>query len=173
MNHVNLDAIKKTIEVFLKEPAKAIKENVVNGEWVMEESGPQFKANLSYENGSAVLTMDNPTPMGGTGSAPNPLQYCLFGTASCFASTYVMVATQKGVAIEKLSIQVKNTVDMTRPLGISKNPLTEGVKITLTVKSKASEGLLKEIENLSREQCPAVYCLTNPIPLSIELINEK
>jgi uncharacterized OsmC-like protein len=84
-----------------------------------------------------------------------------------------MVATQKGVEIEKLSIQVKNTVDMTRPLGISKNPLTEGIKITLTVKSKASGEVLKEIEDLSREQCPAVYCITNPIPLSVELIAEK
>jgi uncharacterized OsmC-like protein len=173
MNHVNLDAIRKTVEVFTKEPEKAVKENVVNGEWVMEESGPQFKATLSYEKGSATLTMDNPTPMGGTGSAPNPLQFCLFGMASCFASTYVMVATQKGVVIDKLSIQVKNTVDMTRPLGISQNPLTDGVRISLTVKSKANESLLKEIEAHSREQCPAVYCLTNPIPLSIELITEK
>jgi len=173
MNHVNLEAIKKTVELFSREPEKGIKENVLNGEWVMEESGPQFKASLSYEKGSAILTMDNPTPMGGTGSAPNPLQYCLFGMASCFASTYVMVATQKGVAIEKLSIQVNNTVDMTRPLGISKNALTDGVKITLKVKSQARGELLKEIENLSREQCPAVYCLTNPIPLSVELITEK
>lgn len=173
MNHVNLDAVKKTIEIFSREPEKALKENVLNGEWVTGASGPQFKADLTFEKGSAVLTMDNPTPMGGTGSAPNPLQYCLFGMASCFASTYVMVATQKGVEIEKLSIQVKNTVDMTRPLGISKNPLTEGIKITLTVKSKASGEVLKEIEDLSREQCPAVYCITNPIPLSVELIAER
>jgi hypothetical protein len=49
MNHVNLEAIKKTVELFSREPEKGIKENVLNGEWVMEESGPHFKASLSYE----------------------------------------------------------------------------------------------------------------------------
>ena len=170
MNHVNLEALKKTLAAFTADPSKAKKENVLAGDWNMAGTGPQFSARVSFEKGSAVLEMDNPEPMGGTGLAPGPLQYCLFGMASCFAGTFMMVATQEGVAVESLSIRVENTVDMTRPLGLTRNPLTDGVKITLTVKSPASQEVLEAIEQRSREQCPAVYCLTKPIPLTIALV---
>jgi hypothetical protein len=61
---------------------------------------------------------------------------------------------------------------MTRPLGITKNPLTDGVRIRLFVTSLSPEKVLREIEEQSRDQCPAVWCLTNPIPLSIDLVRE-
>lgn len=108
MNHVNEKTLGKTIEMFSKEPAKAVKEFSVEGEWILEEGFPQFRSRVPFESGEVTLLMDNPTPMGGSGSAPNPLQYCLFGLASCFASTYMMVATQKGVTIDRLSVRVEN-----------------------------------------------------------------
>ena len=82
----------------------------------------------------------------------------------------MMVATQKGVAIDRLSVRVENPVDMTRPLGLSENPLTKGVRILLKVSGRAEEAVLREIEDASRKSCPAVYCLTQPIPLEIEAV---
>lgn len=107
INHVNLNILKKTIETFSSGPEKAVKEFSVEGELGFRRGGPQFRANAPFENGTTLLEMDNLTPMGDGGKAPNPLQCCLFGLASCFASTYMMVATQKGVAIEKLSVKVE------------------------------------------------------------------
>lgn len=173
MNHINLEALNRTIAAFKSDPSKARKENVLTGEWNLDESVPQFQSQLSFEKGSVTLAVDNPEPMGGTGLAPGPLQYCLFGMASCFSGTFMMVAAQEGVRIDRLSIKVENTVDMTRPLGITRNPLTDGVKITLTVKSPASKEVLGDLEERSRQQCPAVYCLTTPIPLNIALVMEK
>ncbi|MHB1605569.1 MAG: OsmC family protein [Leptospirales bacterium] len=172
MNHINLEALNRTIAAFKSDPSKARKENILTGEWNLGESGPQFQSHLSFEKGSATLAMDNPEAMGGTGLAPGPLQYCLFGMASCFSGTFMMVAAQEGVRIDRLTIKVENTVDMTRPLGITQNPLTDGVKITMTVKSSASKEVLDRLERSSSRQCPAVYCLTNPIPLNIELVRE-
>ena len=172
MNHINLEALGKTVASFRADPSKARKENTLTGEWNPGESGPQFQSSLSFEKGSVTMSMDNPEAMGGTGSAPGPLQYCLFGMASCFSGTFMMVAAQEGVRVERLGIKVENTVDMTRPLGITQNPLTDGVRITLTVKSAASKEILEKLEERSRQQCPAVYCLTNPIPLAISLVRE-
>ncbi|MHB1286410.1 MAG: OsmC family protein [Leptospirales bacterium] len=173
MNHINLEALDRTIAAFKSDPSKALKENILTGEWAVgDEGGPQFQSQLSFEKGSVTLSMDNPGPMGGSGLAPGPLQYCLFGMASCFAGTFMMVAAQAGVVVEHLGIKVENKVDMTRPLGITQNPLTDGVRITLTVKSAASKDVLDGLEEQSRQQCPAVYCLTNPIPIAISLIRE-
>ncbi len=172
MNHVNLEALNKTIALFRSEPAKARKENVLEGEWNTKGPGAQFRADLVFEGGKLALEMDNPKAMGGDGLAPGPLQYCLFGMASCFAGTFMMVAAQQDVEIRRLKIRVENTVDMTRPLGITRNPLTDGVRILLSVSSPSPEAVLRKIEEQSREQCPAVWCLTNPIPLSIALERE-
>lgn len=172
MNHVNLDALSKTIELFRLDPSKAKKENAIEGTWETRGSGAQFHADLVFEEGSLKLEMDNPRAMGGGGKAPGPLQYCLFGMASCFAGTFMMVAAQSGVEVERLRIRVENVVDMTRPLGITKNPLTDGVRIRLFVTSPAPEKVLRKLEEQSRDQCPAVWCLTNPIPLSIDLVRE-
>ncbi len=170
MNHVNGNALGKTVDLFSREPEKAVKDFAVEGEWVLEEGRPQFSSRVSFEGGAIDLEMDNATPMGGSGRAPNPIQYCLFGLASCFASTYMMVATRRGVTIDRLWVRVENRVDMTRPLGLSENPLTQGVRILLKVSGKAEEAVLREIEESSRNSCPAVYCLTQPIPLEIEAV---
>jgi len=45
----------------------------------------------------------------------------------------------------------------------------EKVKLSVEVSSEVEKGRLKEIEELAKQRCPGVYCLTNPIKLDIEL----
>jgi hypothetical protein len=47
--------------------------------------------------------------------------------------------------------------------------VVEQVYLTLKIDSDATPSVLAEIENLARERCPGVYCLTNPIPLTTSL----
>lgn len=52
MNHVNENALGKTIEIFSREPEKAVKEFAVEGDWVLEEGRPQFLAHVPFEGGT-------------------------------------------------------------------------------------------------------------------------
>ena len=54
---------------------------------------------------------------------------------------------------------------MSKPLGLGDEPVVENVKLLVTASGK---GDLEEIEQLAKERCPGVYCLTNPIKLEIE-----
>ena len=95
--------------------------------------------------------------------------YCLYGSASCYAATFATMAAMEGVELESFTVHAESGIDFSKVLGLSENPIAEGVKFTLEVKSDASEEKLREIEELSKQRCPAVYCITNPIPLTTEL----
>jgi uncharacterized OsmC-like protein len=110
--------------------------------------------------------------MGGGGRKPDPVQYCLYGLAACFAGTFATLAAMEGVALKKLVVAAENRVDLSRTLGLSWNPIVEGVEITVMVSADAPREKLEEIERLARERCPGVYCLTTPIPLTTHLVVE-
>jgi uncharacterized OsmC-like protein len=110
--------------------------------------------------------------MGGMGLAPDPIQYCLYGLAACYAATFVSIAAMEGIALQGVKIAVENKVDLTRTLGLSSNPIVEGVEVTLTVKADVPRERLESIEALARDRCPGVYCLVNPIQLTTSLVTE-
>lgn len=164
INNVSVQAMRDFADQIEKDPAAAKKLKTVTGRWNFDEGQPQFVAEVEYPDGSLRVETDFAPPMGGGGSRPDPVSYCLFGFASCFAGTYVSIAAEKGLALESLEITVENEVDLSRPMGVSDRPVTEGMNATLKVKANASEEQLERIRELAEERCPGVYCITNPIP---------
>ena len=172
LNNINTGAAAKFMEEAKKDPQIARKTKQIEGEWVFEEDKPQFRATLAFKEGELVVDSDFAPFMGGKGLAPDPIQYCLYGMAACYAGTFVSIATMEGIALRGLKIAVENKVDLTRTLGLSSNPIVEGVEVTLTVASDVQRERLEQIEALARDRCPGVYCLTNPIQLTTRLVNE-
>ncbi len=168
LNNVDVEKLKETAAALEADLAKAKKVIKIEGEWNLGE-GPQFSATVSFEGGTIKFEADQPTFLGGGGTAPGPMLYCLYGSASCYAATFATVAATEGVVLKSLKIAAESFIDFSRAMGLSDNPIAEKIKFTLTVESDAPEEKLKELEALAAARCPAVYCLTNPIPLETEL----
>jgi len=168
INNVNIDKLQNTITELKKDISKAKKVNKIEGEWNLGE-GSQFKATVQFENGKAILEVDQPSFLGGGGTQPGPMIYCLYGSASCYAATFATMAAMEGIKLKKLKITAESSVDFSKVLGLSNNPIAEKVKFILHVESDAPAEKIKKLEDLARERCPAVYCLTNPILLETEL----
>ena len=84
MHNVNTDALKQTIAKAEQDPSVLKQRVSFDGEWQTREGDPQFRATVSVPNGEPfVFEADYPPPMGGTGSAPNPLAYCFWGGMAC------------------------------------------------------------------------------------------
>ena len=169
LNNINLDKSKAFVEEVKADKSKAIKIKKVEGSWNFEEGTPQFISTLEHANGSTVVEADGPPFMGGSGTKPDPVQYCLFGLAACFAQTFASIAAEKGIKLEKLKVSAENKVNLSMALGLGNEPIVEKAKLSVEVLSKADKNKLKEIEELAKQRCPGVYCLTNPIKLDIEL----
>jgi uncharacterized OsmC-like protein len=168
INNVDVDKLKKVEEEVRADLSKAKKVNKIVGDWNSGE-GSQFSAVVNFENGKVTLESDQPGFLGGGGTVPGPMVYCLFGSASCYAATFATMAALEGVELKSFRLVAEAAVDFSKVLGLSDNPIAEGVKFMLEVESDASVEKLQELEALATERCPAVYCLTNPIPLETEL----
>lgn len=171
LNNINLAEAGKFMEEVKKDPQAAKKSKKVEGEWVFNEGKPQFKATLAFAKGERVVEADLAPFNGGMGLAPDPIQYCLYGLAACFAGTFVTLAAMEGIALKSVKIAVQNKIDLSRALGLTRNPIVEGVEITLTVAADAPREKLEHLEALARDRCPGVYCTVNPIPLTTKLVH--
>ena len=170
VNNVNLVAMQESVEEMKKNPTQAKKVKQVGGQWVFQEGEPQFRAEVEFPKGKEVLQADFPPFLGGGGLKPDPIQYCLYGLAACFAGIFAAVAAMEGVDLKKLSVVAESKLDFSRVFGLTDNPPVEGIELTVTVSSDAAPEKIQEIDRLARERCPGVYCITNPIPLKTKLI---
>jgi uncharacterized OsmC-like protein len=170
MNNINLTEMKIFMEEVKQDLSKAKKSKKVECSWNFVEGKPQVESKPQHLKGETFLRSDFAPFMGGGGLAPDPIQYCLFGFAACFAGTFMSTATMMGIKIQSLKVSAENFMDLSKTLGLTNNPIVEKVKITTTVKSDAKEEQLRELEKLAYERCPGVYCLVNPIKVESELI---
>ena len=168
INNVDIEKAAAFVEEVKKDNSKAIKEKKVSGEWILESSKPQFRAVLQHGDNSTVVEADGPPFLGGSALRPDPVQYCLFGLAACFAQTFAGIAAEKGVNLRKLSVSAENKVDLTTALGLGEKPIVERALLTLKVESDSPDKI-QEIAKLSEARCPGVYCLTHAVPLEVKL----
>jgi uncharacterized OsmC-like protein len=171
MNNMNLEGMRNFVEEVKQDLSKSKKSKKVECTWNFDDGKPQMGSKVQHPKGQTLLQSDFAPFMGGSGLAPDPIQYCLFGFAACFAGTFMSMATMVGIKIQSLKVSAQNFMDLSKTLGLTGNPIVEKVKITTSVKSDAKEEQLKELERMARERCPGVYCLVNPIPLGSELIH--
>ncbi len=167
VNNVDLKSTAAFVEEVKKDGSKAVKEKKVIGEWVLEDGKPQFRAALQHGQNSTSVEADGPPFLGGSALKPDPVQYCLFGLAACFAQTFAGICAEKGIVLKKLKVGAENRVNLTKALGLGDIPIVEKAVITVEVDSDAP-GRMQEIEKLTKERCPGVYCLTHAIPLEVK-----
>ena len=171
MHNVNVDALEQTAARAESDPEAAVQQVSFDGEWQTEEGRPQFRTAIPVPNGEpVVLEADFPPPMGGTGSAPNPLAYCFWGGLACYAMTYAQEAARQGVELRALKARAKAEVDMSRALGVTDNAPVEQIDWYLEVDADASREKLDELKRIADDHCPGVYCLRNPVGLTTHLV---
>lgn len=168
MNNVNVQDIEKFVSTIQADPGQAKKNKRVTGSWVFEEGKPQFVSTLEYAKGNVVLNAELAPFAGGWGTSPDPLQYCLYGLAACFAVTFAATAASEGVQLTKLEVTAENWIDLRKQMGLTNDNIIEKVKFTVHAEG-ASRDRLGRIVTLAEERCPGTECITRTIPLEVEL----
>ncbi len=164
MHNVNVDAVEQTAAKAAENPAAVLQHVTFEGEW--QTRGPQFRASIPIPNGQPVVfEADFPPPMGGSGSAPNPLAYCFWGGLACYAMTYAQEAARRGIELRSLRARVETDVNLARALGVSEQPPVTHIDWQLDVDADAPSDVLDELKHAADDHCPGAYCIRNPIEL--------
>jgi len=175
LNNVDLEKVGKTMEEIRADPSKAIRTVQIEGYWMTEERscGPveyQFVATCRSERGSFTLEVDSPGFMGGGGNRPGPMHYCLVGMASCFLSTLVGVASERGIKLKTAEVRASCELDFRKPLGLGDHPIVRNVRFDLRIEADLPrDGIVQLIEE-AKERCPAIYSLRTPIEPVVTLV---
>lgn len=170
VNHVDLEKVQSSINAMKSDPAKAKKVNRVDGEWICEgSSGPQFRADFETESGKFTLEADSPSFLGGTGTRPGPLHYCIFGLTTCFASTFMTLAAIEGVSVKSARFLGECYIDFSKTFGLSNKPIIENAKFKVTIDRDVPMETVQRLVKLAEERCPGMYSLTNKINVVTEI----
>ena len=173
LNNVNVGKLEQITKEAETDNSKVKRTQKIDGEWLLEEGGPQFKAKVSFEGGKIIMESDQPKNLGGGGTRPGPLHYCFFGLVSCYTTTFATMASQMGIKLQKLTAKVEGDLNFSRVFGLSRDPVIKEIRITLEVESDAPQEKLEEAEKLAYERCPAVFALTEPVKLNTSLEVKK
>ncbi len=165
INNVDLNKVMEFGEQIKSDPNKAKRTQVIEGEWLVNEGGAQFKSTIKFEGGHTVFEVDSPTFMGGGGKFPGPMHYCFYGLASCYTATFATMAAMLGIELKKLTTRVEADVNFSRVFGLGDQSVMEEVRVILNVVSDAPETKIKEAEELAIQRCPVVFTLKNPVKL--------
>lgn len=169
VNNVNIRVLEEIVKEAESDASKVKSSQRIEGEWLLEEGGPQFKAEVSFEGGKVVMESDQPKNLGGGGTRPGPLHYCFFGLVSCYTATFATMASMMGIELRRLSAKLEGDLNFSRVFGLSHEPVIEEVHITLQVESDAPRERLEEVERVTIERCPAVFALTEQVKLTASL----
>ena len=173
VNNVDIERASAFIEEVKTDSTKAIKTKRIEGEWVFDEGRPQFRAVVQHGEQSSAVEADGPIITGGSALKPDPVQYCLFGLAACFAQTFAGIAAERGVVLKKLRVAAENKINLAKSLGLGNQPIVENAKFSVEVSAESGNtAKLEELKQLALERCPGVFCLTNPIRLNVEMMND-
>lgn len=171
LHNVNVRAVERTAEAAVADPAAVVQAVAFGGEWDTTPGHAQFRTEIPLPNGETVtFEADFPPPMGGTGSAPNPLAYCFWGGLACYAMTFAQEAARAGVELRSLRARVSARLDLARALGVSERPPVEHIDWQLEVDADADAATLEALRVSSDEHCPGAYCIRNPIELATTVV---
>ncbi len=172
MKNINIEGIKKFKENAKQDRSLLFKNMKIEVKWNFDESIPQMTSKIEYPEGVSEIMIEQSPQMGGKGRAPNPVQFCLLGIASCFSATFATIANEEGLDIEQLIVSAENRINFSKILDLSEEPVVDRIFININIKTKSDKNLIEKVKELSLKKCPAVFCISNPVPVEVN-ITEK
>jgi len=167
INRVEVDRFNETLNEARNDLSKTKKVIEFEGNWEIGKTGPQFSANMNLEKGGKFLIQsDEPISFGGGGTAPNPVQYALYGIAACFAATFAKWTAMEGMVLDQFKIKVKADMNLSASFGFFQEPtipIYESIKFEIMVDSGMSREELERFKEITKQRCPCYYCLTTAI----------
>lgn len=163
---LNLPAYENLREVVKKDPAQAQFTFKTTTEWL-----GGARARTQARNFSIVT--DEPHPLGGTDSAPDPVELLLTAASTCLQIGIVTQAAKRNIEIHNLSVEAEGDLDVRGYLGVEEvRPGYQQIRYKVNIKSDAPREVIEEIVRLVQRTSPMVDNITNGTPVNAEVVIE-
>lgn len=164
LNAVDIAAVGELVSAIQEEPtnAKTVWKSTVD--W---KGGFQSEAR---SRDFAPVPSDEPPALGGEDTAANPVEQLLGAFGNCLAVGYAANATEAGIELTGLSIELEGDLDLHTFLGLSDgNAGFETVTATVNIESNASDEQLASLHDKVVSTSPVGHTLQRSVPVTVQL----
>ena len=162
LNEVDLNAVGALVEA-IKQDASAAQTT-----WSAEVHWTGAFRSEAAVRDFAPVASDEPNALGGTDTAPNPVEQLLGSLGNCLAVGYAANASVAGITIRELRIDLEGDLDLHAFLG-----LTDGhagfsaVRVAVHLDTDADEAAVADLHAKVAASSPVGQTLSKAIPVQI------
>lgn len=117
------------------------------------------------------ITSDEPVSLGGSDTAPNPVEQLLGALGNCLAVGYAANATAAGIEISNLTIELEGDLDLHTFLGLNPDGHAgyEAIRVKVDLDTEASPDELTELHKKVIGTSPVGHTLSRAVPIQVDL----
>ncbi len=162
LNQVNLNAVGALVDTIQEHPAAAETTWAAEVRWT-----GAFRSEASVR-GFAPIASDEPAALGGTDSAPNPVEQLLAAFGNCLAVGYAANASVAGIEIRDLRIALDGDIDLHTFLGLGDGHAGfSPIRVVVHLDTDADEAAVSELHRRVAATSPVGHTLSRAIPVEI------
>ncbi|HEY0442874.1 MAG TPA: OsmC family protein [Candidatus Limnocylindrales bacterium] len=115
--------------------------------------------------------VDEPPTLGGTDTAPNPVEYALAALATCQEITYRLHADHLGIPLDSVAVTLEGDIDLRGFFGVDDavRPGFSAIRGEVTLDSPASPEDIERLRVHVDAHCPVLDLLTTATPLTLSV----
>ena len=158
-------AYKKEIQANPKDAKFTAK---IEGDWLFEEGGPQFRSTVKVKDGSYTMEASHPN-FAGPACRPGPMAFGLFWFAACFSSTFVTEASLRNLTLTAVKTRIEADLDYTSQFDLGKSPLVNEFRVFMDVKGTITDKQVQDLKEYALGHCIGMFTITHAIRLNAEV----
>ncbi|HUH79312.1 MAG TPA: OsmC family protein [Methanoregula sp.] len=170
LNNIDIQQIKEYKKEIRKDPKAAKFTARIEGDWLFDEGGPQFRSTVKVKDGTCTMEASHPN-FAGPGVRPGPMAFGLFWFAACYSSTFVTEAALRGLSLTSVKTKVEADLDYTAQFDLGSNPLITEYRVFMDVKGDATDAQVQDLKEYALERCMGMFTIRNAIALKAEVRN--
>jgi len=172
LNNIDAKQVKDYKGEIKKDPKEAKFTAKIEGDWLFEDGGPQFRSTVKVKDGTYTMETSHPN-FAGPGIRPGPMAFGLFWFAACYSSTFVTEAAMRNLRLTSVKTKVEADLDYTAQFDLGQSPLISEYRVIMEVKGDANDAQVQDLKEYALKRCMGMFTIRHAIALKAEVRLQK
>jgi len=140
----------------------------IEGDWLFEDGGPQFRSTVKVKDGTYTMEASHPN-FAGPGCRPGPMAFGLFWFAACYSSTFVTEAAMRNIILTAVRTRVEADLNYTAQFDLGDDPLISEYRVFMDIKGDITDSQVQDLKEYALKRCMGMFTIRHAIPLKAEV----
>jgi uncharacterized OsmC-like protein len=168
LNNIDTKQVRDYKELIKNDPGVAKFTAKIEGDWLFEGGGPQFRSIVKVKDGTYRMEASHPN-FAGPGIRPGPMAFGLFWFAACYSSTFVTEAALRNIRLTAVKTKVEADLDYTAQFDLGENPLINEYRVIMEVAGDVTDAQVQDLKDYALGRCMGMFTIKHAIALKAEV----